>query len=176
MNNLKEEILEKIKKEEIHPIPRWVYDAKNYLFWALFVISVLIGGVAFASIIFVIKSQNLPIGAIVGFSGPRFLLLVFPYFWLIVLAVFITFAFFEIKNTKTGYRYNTLLVLVISILLSIILGSLLFISHAGGAPENILRRRVPLYKNINHSPEKMIEMMRQNPDFERNLFKLRNIR
>jgi hypothetical protein len=56
-NDFQKRILEKIKKEDIKPIPRWFFVLKNSFFVSLFGISIFIGSLAF-SLLFYIFSDN----------------------------------------------------------------------------------------------------------------------
>jgi hypothetical protein len=57
-NNLEKRILDKIKKENIKPLPRWFFILKNSFFLSIFGISIFMGSLSF-SIIFYIFSDNL---------------------------------------------------------------------------------------------------------------------
>jgi len=39
MNDFSKETLEKIKKEKVHPRPRWYFLTRDYFFWIMFAIT-----------------------------------------------------------------------------------------------------------------------------------------
>ena len=144
---LKDQILEKITKEKIKPTPRWIFLAKNYLVWTIAGTSLVIGGIAAALIISMMKSNDWDLFPYLGRSFAGFLLLSIPYLWLVVFGVFAAAVFYELRKTKTGYQYNSLVIIGTSLVASFVIGTLVYEIDLGPKIGNVLER-FPLYQTM----------------------------
>ena len=50
--SISKKILQKIRKEQIKPKPKWEFLLKNYVFWGAFILSIIVGGLASSVAIF----------------------------------------------------------------------------------------------------------------------------
>ena len=115
--------------------------------WTIFSIGILIGSLATSVIIFMVNHTNWPFYA--AFGNPlKKLLINLPVFWLLLLIIFLAVAFYNIKHTKKGYKYNPLVIVLLSIMASIIIGSGVYAVGGGEKLEDIFYRRVPIYQQI----------------------------
>lgn len=147
MDKLTGSIISKIKKEKISPAPKWMFLAKNYSIWTLFVLAVIIGGLAFAVILFLLTDNDWDIYKHLDKSFGEYLLLSFPYFWIIFLGLFSTAAFYNYKHTKKGYRRDPHLIIGANILISVIIGTVFFYAGLGSKIENVFADNIPYYRN-----------------------------
>jgi len=145
-------ILEKIKKEHIKPKPRWEFLLKNYAIWIIFTSAVIIGSLATAVVIFMATHYNY----VVTENFLTEILIKLPYFWFIILIVFILIAIYNLKHTKKGYKYNIFLIIFLSIISSLIIGSIIYAFEGGEQLEDIFYRRVPFYQKIMQYRGKML--------------------
>ncbi len=150
MNETGKKILEKIKESHIKPKPKREFLLKNYIIWSIFGIAILFGSFAISVIIFMITHTDWQYFAI--FAGPiKRLLINLPYFWLIILVIFLVIALYNLRHTKKGYRYNTLVIVLGSIIISVVVGSVIYAFGGGEKLEDIFYQRMPIYKKImNH--------------------------
>ena len=148
MTKLTDKITKKIKEEKIQPISKWKFLMKDYLIWTAFGISVIIGGLAFAVIIFLLTNNDWSIYRNLDKSFIEYTFLSLPYFWIMFLGIFSAVAYYNYKHTKSGYKYNPLLAILASIILSFILGSTLFYAGLGSKIEDAFVDKFPYYKNI----------------------------
>lgn len=148
-------VLEKIKNDKIEPIARWRFLLKDWLVWFLFGLSVVIGSLSIAVMIFHIKNSDWDVfGRIPG--GPlNFLFEVLPIFWVIVFVLFIAVAFLNFKHTKSGYRYGIWLIIIASLFLTVFFGMVIFIVGLGEKLENSLSNRIPFYPGLEHRRARM---------------------
>ena len=100
--------------------------------------SVVVGSLAFAVIILMLRTNFLLK------SGWFYI----PYFWLTVLALFIALAYYNFKHTKSGYRLNPYLLIVISIGISMIAGTLIFVAGWSDKIEKKAFDHFPIYKQM----------------------------
>lgn len=143
-----QEILGKIKKEKIAPKPKWFFLLKNYVVWFLGFLSLLIGGIAFSVIIYLVRYNDWDIYEQLDENFISFILLTMPYFWILFLALFIYIVLYNIKHTKKGYRYSLPLILSGNIVVSMILGVLFYKIGISQALDDVLGENAPLYSKI----------------------------
>lgn len=137
------EILEKIKSKE--PTPRWRFQMKDYMIWSLGILSLLVGGLASSVLIYFLMNGGWGTYGRMNFGWVEFFLLSLPYFWVIILSIFILAAYYYVKHTKNGYRYSIPAIIVFSIVASILLGGCGSLLGLGEAIDNILGEKAPAY-------------------------------
>jgi len=74
--------------------------------------------------------------------------IIIPYTWLICLTIFIVVAYHYLKNTKNGYKINPYLIILISIIASIVLGSTAYVFGTGKTVDDVAYRHIPMYDKI----------------------------
>lgn len=155
MEDLSQKIINIIKDKKIKPKSRWQFLLRDYFVWFLFTISVVIGALATSVVLFMIKTQgHLLILPNLGLI--RKLSVALPYFWLIILIIFMAVAYYNFKHTKTGYRYNTCLIVVLSIVFSLALGALIFIFGMAEKFEELTYNHLPIYHNLSDHRIRML--------------------
>ncbi|MDX9893686.1 MAG: hypothetical protein RB292_04750 [Patescibacteria group bacterium] len=148
-------ILEKIKQRHIIPKPKWEFLLKDYVTWVIFALAIIIGSLATAVIIFVANYTNWryyepELGTLKG------LLISLPYFWLAIMVIFLVIAFYNLKHTKKGYKFNIFLIALSSIIISISLGGLIYAAGFGEKLEDIFYRRIPFYQQFLHQRGRLL--------------------
>lgn len=147
MTNFSNKILGKIIKEHIKPIPKWHFLLKRSFIWGVFGISVVLGSFAFGFVLLQLNNTDWEIYHQVSSSFTFFLINVLPYFWGVILIIFLWLAYYNFKHTETGYRHNIFFIVVLSLGLSCLGGSLLYASGINNFAENKFQK-VPLYQQI----------------------------
>jgi len=153
MKNIGNKILKIIKEKHIKPKPKWEFLLKNYLIWTIFSLAIIVGSLSTAVVIFIIRNYNWVENHEFGLL--KNLIINIPYFWMIILVLFLFIAYYNFKHTKTGYRYNPYLIIIVSILISLILGSTIYATGFGETLERIFYQRLPFYQNIMHQGGRM---------------------
>ena len=126
-----DKLLEMIKTQGVKPIPRWRFLLRNSLFWLIFVFAILFGALAFSIILFAIQQVDFDLTGHLTHSVFELILGLIPVIWMISLILFLVFAIISIKNSKKGYKFTHLSLVGFAASLSILAGTLFFIS--GGA-------------------------------------------
>ena len=142
-----QKLLNKITAEQIKPSPRWHFILRNYIFWSVFLIFVVLGSIAFSIILYAITENDFDL---LSFSGSKieFLFSVLPLLWILFLVIFSIISIFGIRHTKTGYRYSFLKILSFNILLSIFSGALFFYTGGAEKMELIFAENISVYKSF----------------------------
>ena len=154
MNDVSQNILEKIKKEHIKPAPKWHFMLKKSVIWGLFAVSLILGSIAFSIILLQINDVEWDLYEKAGgLAGLIFL--VIPYFWIIFIIGFLFLGYYNFKHTETGYKYNTLYVVLISIGTSMFLGTALYAFGISEHLEDKFFENIPFYKEMNPGKRQM---------------------
>jgi hypothetical protein len=156
MKDLSRSIIEAIKKEKIIPVPKWHFLLKNYVIWSLFFISAILGGIAFSIILLQLSDIDWDIARRVHPNTGEWLIAITPYFWIIILILFVGIAYHNFRHTEKGYKSGTFLILGTSVLVSLIAGSIVF---ATGISRHIetFGNNIPRFREM-HSPRMRLWM------------------
>ena len=144
-NNLEKRILEKIKKENIEPISKSYFVIKNSFFISIFIISIILGAISF-SVLFYIFSHN---QNILYDSYNIYQLKNAIIFWAILLLIFLILSIKNISFIKNSYKYTLSMLISFIILISLILGIVLFYAGIGEKTDSYSSSKISFYqKNI----------------------------
>jgi hypothetical protein len=143
-----QELLTKFKAKNLAPRPRWHFWLKNYLFWGVGVLSLLVGSLSVSVVIYLVRFNDWDIYEQLDNNLTRFILLTLPYFWLVLLVILVFVCYFEISHTKKGYHYSVLIIILASIVASIILGGIFFKLGLGQYIDDVLGERAPFYRPL----------------------------
>ncbi len=148
-------LIDRIKNDHIKPTPKWYFISKNALIWLAFIISVLIGAGAFSVILYAIQQTDFNLLSHFGHSTLEMLLGLLPLIWIIALIVFLVSAIYFIQNSKKGYKLLWSKLVGFSTGLSILIGTLFFISGGGRWLDDAFANRITLYESIQSKKKKM---------------------
>jgi hypothetical protein len=154
--NLSDKIIGRIDNEQISPLPRWRFILWRGLFWLFAILSVIIGGIAVGTMLFLFNGLYISGFLAIPHDIIELLLLV-PYLWLIVFVLFILIARISIKHTKGGYKYGLGFIILTSVFLSVILGSVFYITGIGKMTHEYLNE-FPVYNYAVHDEKEAWEM------------------
>ncbi len=120
---------------------------KNYFVWLAFVVSVIVGALAFCVVLSVFFESDWDIYRYLGLSPVKYVLLSFPYVWIVLLFLFLGLAFYNYKHTKKGYRCRTCVFFGLSVVASLVLGSFFhFYLGLGEKMDRYFSQKVPVYE------------------------------
>lgn len=105
MRSIIADTIGKIKEKNIRPEPRWKYLAKKYSVWLSFFAVALFGAAVFSVAYFLVSQLDWDLPAAHRFSFFYYLSLV-PFLWLVPFAALALLAFFSLRKTENGYRYD----------------------------------------------------------------------
>jgi len=143
-----QKLINKIISEHIKPSPRWHFVFKNYIFWIVFFMFIIFGGIAFSIILYAVAESDLNLFMSLSHSRIQFLIASLPFLWILFLIIFLIISIFVIRRTRTGYRYPLLKILSINIVISILLGVTFFYTGGAERMEQIFAENIPVYKGI----------------------------
>lgn len=161
--NISEKILETIKDQQLKPKPKWQFLLQDYMVWLSGLLAIMIGGLAFAVIIYMFVNNDWGLYPAVSNSLVYFIFKTLPYFWLIFLVLFIIIAYYNLKHTKQGYKLRLRNMVLITVLVSVLLGLFWYNIGFGQVIDNALSNKFPIYRQfINKTHQRALFL--QNPD------------
>ena len=124
MKNWEEKIIKNIKKGKIKQEPKWLYLIKKSLLWLSFIITTFLSTFAFA---YFLRDVTDTFGKMheIKIQSSFFLSNLF-WIWGIIFIIFIIVSLWNFKKTKNGFRYENYKIVLFSLLVSILLGTLLY--------------------------------------------------
>lgn len=143
-----DKILSEIKKQGAGPIPRWRFLLQDYVVWAVGILSLVAGALAFSVFIYLFINNDWEIYHELSGSFLEFFVLTLPYFWILFLVLFVFVLNYNVKHTKHGYRYPLFLLILTSITSSMLLGLVFFKAGFGRTLDRILGESAPFYAEI----------------------------
>lgn len=148
MKDFSKNILHTLERERIAPRPRWVFLARQVALVVGFVVSVLIGGLSVSVILRALTDLDWDTPRMMQAHPGSFLVVYLPLLWVILLIFFGTVAYYEMRNTKTGYRYRAATILAASFLTSLAVGGILHGFGMGRLAERRFSDVVPFYQGF----------------------------
>jgi len=155
MTDLSKKIFDKMGESEIKPLSSKYFMFKRSVIWILFFLSIILGCLSSSVAIFQLKHADWDLYQQLGDSFLEFLLLIAPYFWIFFLICFTILVYFYFRRTERGYRYNTGLVILLSIIVSILGGELLYQTGFSEKLENIFAEKIPFYQGVSQQKQRM---------------------
>lgn len=146
--SVSDKVLKNIEKHKITPKPKWVFTLKNVAIWFSSVVFLLIGGLAFSVVIYMIIESDWELYENLNDSLWEFTLLILPYFWLIILGLLVALANYNLKNTKGGYRYRIITIVTFVFIVSMLIGGILYVMGIGKEIDETFADRIPIYNEF----------------------------
>lgn len=122
-----ESIFAKIKADRISPTSKLHFRVVNSALWLPGILITLLGAFAVAGIIFGETHAGWEYRQFVNNSPLSLIMQALPIIWIILFVVFAGFIVKALRFTSRGYRYETKIILLSSFLISVILGSAIYI-------------------------------------------------
>ena len=153
MTDISKKVLERIKKEQVLPRPRWYFLTRNYFFCLMFVLTTLLGGIAFGMILLITRDLDWDIYPYLGLSLTESVAISLPYLWIGLLVFFLYITYYNFIHTRSGYRYRFIVIFLVSLLISSLMGTGFYQYGWTETVERQLRNRVPAYQRLVYSRE-----------------------
>lgn len=153
--NITDRVLKEIKEKEIEPKAKWHFLVHDYSVFVLAIVSIIIGSFAFSAIIFTITNSDFALYKDTYRSFGSYIFDNLPLVWLLFLIVFGGSAYYNLKNTKGGYKYKLSTLIIGTVLASMILGTGLYALGGGGFVDRSVGQHIPFHKGVEERMNKM---------------------
>ena len=152
MRKLDEDVLARIEELGLKPRPYIVFLAHNLVFWGLTGLSVLLGAISFAVVIFAVLDFVQTGGR--GLDEMPFddVAITLPAIWGVCTIGCAISAWFSLSRTRRGYRYRPAMVVAFAVAASLALGSVLYNLDVGRGVHGFLAAQVPAYERYTAIP------------------------
>lgn len=148
MNQISDKTLNIITDQHLHPKPRWQFITKNAAIWSLLASVLVVEGILVSEVVFFLTEHDFDIHDRLQMSLVQYTLVVLPYFWLIISLLGLGLIVYNFRQTKRGYRFQTYFIVLGSVTLGVVLGSLFYYVGLGGQIDDTLAEKVPVYKHM----------------------------
>ena len=148
MTNLIKEIQEKISSGELKPEARWKFLLHDYVIWAVGLVSLLIGALSVAVIIYLLGDHDWTLYKMAHENFFFQVLTIVPYFWIIILIIFGAVAYYNVRHTKRGYKFHSYWIILASVGFSLLLGSIIYATGLGAKIDDTLYSHLKPYRQV----------------------------
>ncbi len=146
-NKIKQSVLDRLEREGITPHSRLYWLSYEYAFWAAWVLSVILGAVALAILSFTSLYIGYSLYEATHQSFLTFFLDTLPYLWLLAFGSLTLVAYFNLRNTKRGYKYPLYLVVGSSFGFSVVGAMMLHSIGAGFYLDQYMGEQLESYQS-----------------------------
>lgn len=156
---LKDTLFERIEHDKVCPRSRWFFQSRECAVWFVWLLSVVIGALAMAVTFFVFRYHQYALYEATHNNPLIFMMEALPYVWIVVFALMVYVAIYNLRHTKRGYRYPLWMIFASSVVVSFAGGSLLHMIGFGYSVDHTLGQHTSLYT----SQDKYQQRLWQNP-------------
>ena len=144
-----ETLISKLKSQNLKPTPKWYFTIKGLTIGIIFFLLIMLGGLAFSVILFTIQQLDFDLITHMSHSSIEFLLGFLPFLWIVLLIVFLILGLFTFKKYRRGYKFSPARLFGVNTALSILIGTLFFMSGGGQWLENTFAVNIEIYESVN---------------------------
>ncbi|MDE1875165.1 MAG: hypothetical protein KGI79_02435 [Patescibacteria group bacterium] len=145
---LQEQVLKKIKNQNLRPTPKGYFKARDYVLWGLLGLFVAALAVSAGMIIFMVRGTDQSLFARLGLTLSERLLYSIPIFWIIVTLVAGLAAYANLRRTRRGYRVGKKQFVIAAVIIAIALGSLVYAFDGAQYIDHEAAANIPLYTTV----------------------------
>lgn len=148
MSKISDNIVGQIRESGIRPKPRWRFVLANLTLMSLVLAAVVVGGLVMSLVFLKIGDLDLELLSWGGERGLPMALEVLPLLWLFLLALLLLLAVWVFEKTEVGYRFRPIWLVAGSVLVSAVLGGLVYALHGPEMVDTFLRNALPSYHQM----------------------------
>lgn len=153
MNDLSEIVEKEIEARGMSPRPRWHFLLKRSVLWSLAVSSILIGAVSYSVANYVFFDNEGLSPSVLLDTPLEVIVQNVPFIWLLLFGLFCVATYVGLRNTRSGYKYQTAGVVLAVLVATISLGQALNYFDFGQAVHRYLLNNTAFYDMLIHSSE-----------------------
>jgi hypothetical protein len=113
--------------------------------WLLWFVSVLVGALAIGVMLFLLKYRQYALYEATHDNFITFAIAAVPYLWIITFTLLAVLAIYNLRHTKRGYRYPLWTLILSSIALSVVGGSIMHLGGQGYVLDRYLGEQLSMY-------------------------------
>ncbi len=144
--SLSQSVLQSIKNENIKPRSAWHYRVKEFIFWLIFVVSLVIGSQAVSVILHAFFHTDFDVFQLIPQNNWAAFLRILPVYWFALLIFFLGLALWGFRHTKKGYRFFTIWFVSGNIFLSFLIGGGVYMMGGSEKMEQLFADTISFYE------------------------------
>jgi hypothetical protein len=138
-NNHVQTILQKIQTENIKPRAKWYFVIRHAALWVPGIFVTSVGAIAFAGVLYAVAHSGWEVREFIYPSRIDFLLATMPAVWIGSYLVFGVLIIKALRSTHSGYRLTAKTILGGSVLVSVVIGTVIFLLDKTFEADSIIR-------------------------------------
>lgn len=142
------QILARIERQNIRPTPRGYFALRTAIIWSIVALSVITLGIGFGMIIFMLKSNDIPLLSKLGFSTTTKIISSIPFFWIILTMIVGGVAYINFRSTRKGYKMSSKKFAIIAIGIGLAVGSIAYVLNVTRYLDEAASENIPIYNVI----------------------------
>lgn len=146
--DLAHKVLDRIDEEHVVPRPKWQFTVKDRLFWVFWILSVLLGSLLAATLVFVLVNSGWEYRVVTHQNLFGFVMQFLPTVWVVALLGALLLAYENFRHTSRGYRVPLVAIIGVSLLITVLGGLFFYVSGAGRVFEEQVGARIPAYRTV----------------------------
>ncbi len=146
--DIKNKLLKKIETEHVTPIAQWQFLVRGYGLWVLSAALLILGSLGVATLLYILTKNDWDIYSELYESKFTHILSSLPYLWLFLFIFMVLLLYLDVKHTKHGYRYGSLMLILTSMIVSIALGTGLHAIGFGKHVDDLIEKTIPQHAHI----------------------------
>lgn len=147
MEAISKNTLQKIKKGNIKPIPKWQFLLKDSLVWGLFALNLVLGSIGFAISLYILGNNDVILDSSLVTNAWEWIILSIPIAWILLTILFVFIAYYNFKHTQEGYRFTVATIFLMNIVISIVLGVIINGSGLSQKLNTVFSKHIPFYNH-----------------------------
>jgi len=147
MEEVSKNTLQKIKKENIKPIPKWQFLLKDSLVWGLFVLNLILGSIGFAISLYIFGNNDVILDSSLVTNVWEWMILSIPLAWILLTVLFLFIAYYNFKHTSGGYRFTVVKIFLMNIVVSVVLGVVINGLGLSQRLNTVFSNHIPFYNH-----------------------------
>ncbi len=153
--DLAHKVLDRIEEEHVVPRPKWQFTVKDRLFWAFWIVSIVLGSLLAAVLVYSIVNAGWEYRSLTHKNLFGFVWQVLPLFWIIALLGALLLAYENVRHTSRGYRFPLTAIVSLSLLVTVIGGFIFYVAGAGRVVDEEVGGRIPAYRPVMKRQQQM---------------------
>ncbi|MFH1597780.1 MAG: hypothetical protein ABIB97_01730 [Patescibacteria group bacterium] len=149
MKDISDKILRSIKEKQIKPKAKWLFSLEKVLIWTAVVLVTLVGSLAVSALMHRVVTQDWDIHRFLGRNPLHHIMVSLPYLWIGLVCIFVWLAYYNVRRTKSGYKYKAYWIVIGSIVVSLVLGTVFYSTQAGKGFDALLSGKLPPFLMAN---------------------------
>lgn len=141
-------LVDTIRDRELTPRPRWEFILRQIVMASLVLVTIILGALTVAMSEFLLIDRDWDLSLAVGQRNALYMIQSLPYLWFSALLLLLVMSYYLITRTRRGYRFAPVTIIGGTVVISIALGSALYVIGIAPHTHQYFRAYVPGYEHL----------------------------